>query len=723
MQLAAVLRESEGDVALVDSFALRSSTLHWRKDGRGHLGAAIDEVLSCAEAAGAVDAIVVTVSPFHRPPHRDDVLAAALRGLRSIHPRAPIVLADAYQSGQHYVEVGDALLASYPEAEAWLKYEAEASIVDALGARGVLRGRSPELDALPSPAWDLTDLDAHDRFLTRVVARSERPVWQFPIDGRTLPLVTSRGCPFRCAHCSSNPDRRPGEPKIQRRYGAAALQRHIGALAARGVSRVTILDELVNVHLGHFERVLSLLDAHALAFEVPNGFRADYLRREHLERMRGRVTTVSVSAESGSQRVVAQVVHKDLELADIERVAKDAHEVGVPLLVHWMIGLPGESAEEINETLERALDLFDRFGAEPAVQYATPLPGTQLAEGRSLPVVEDWGPHFQKVPSESAIPLAKFRRTFEQRLAASRGPEKLIMNVTYACNNHCTFCAVGTRTQIDGHPPRQRELLDLYRERGVTMVDFDGGEPTLNPELIPLIRHARAIGYERVNVTTNGRRCSYDEYGRALVTSGLTTLLFSVHGADARTHAAQVGVAEAFDQTLEGIRRCSAYRPEGVELGMNVTITKGNHAQVGAIADLASDLGLEWINYQFLTPFGRATRWVAPDTRMAADAVARVIDRVGDRMKVQVVNLPFCFMPGYEAQLSCDVGKLARHMVFVNNETVNLAAYLAERRRKREVCSSCPHACFCGGFYELDDVPEPSWLITADDLLRPVRPA
>jgi hypothetical protein len=60
-------------------------------------------------------------------------------------------------------------------------------------------------------------------------------------------------------------------------------------------------------------------------------------------------------------------------------------------------------------------------------------------------------------------------------------------------------------------------------------------------------------------------------------------------------------------------------------------------------------------------------------------------------------------------------------MVFVNNETVNLASYLAERRTKKPICEKCPHAVFCGGFYELDSVPEPPWLIAPEDLLRPVR--
>jgi hypothetical protein len=80
-------------------------------------------------------------------------------------------------------------------------------------------------------------------------------------------------------------------------------------------------------------------------------------------------------------------------------------------------------------------------------------------------------------------------------------------------------------------------------------------------------------------------------------------------------------------------------------------------------------------------------------------------------------------MPGYEEFLTGDLQKLARHMIFVNNEDVNLAEYLAERRTKKPVCETCPHACFCGGFYELEAVPEPPWLIAPEDLLRPVRRA
>src|SRR5207344_761769 len=108
--------------------------------------------------------------------------------------------------------------------------------------------------------------------------------------------------------------------------------------------------------------------------------------------------------------------------------------------------------------------------------------------------------HFQVKPSIptddfSLEDLERFKWTFDLRLAASRGPKKVIMNVTYKCNNRCTFCATGTRTQFDGDLGRQRELLVKYKKLGVRLLDFDGGEPTLNPNLFRLVQFAKAIGY------------------------------------------------------------------------------------------------------------------------------------------------------------------------------------------------------------------------------------
>jgi hypothetical protein len=99
----------------------------------------------------------------------------------------------------------------------------------------------------------------------------------------------------------------------------------------------------------------------------------------------------------------------------------------------------------------------------------------------------------------------------------------------------------------------------------------------------------------------------------------------------------------------------------------------------------------------------------------------KVIEAWKDKMKFQVINLPFCFMPGYEDYILGDLMKIQRHMVFVNNADVNLYEYLKERRSYAPECMSCPHKVFCGGFYDLDECTEPPWefdIMDPDEVLK-----
>jgi MoaA/NifB/PqqE/SkfB family radical SAM enzyme len=720
VQLAAVLRQAHS-VCLVDAFAVPGAGAV-RRGESVVLGAGSSTLLrAAADAAPSFDAAVVALTPFHRPPVRDALLGELLAGLRRFLGQAPLLLADCWQTGQHYVDAdGGALLASYPEVDAWVKYEAETTVPELLlgiergeRPRGTLAGADADLDHLPAPAWDLVDLAARDRFQAAVVANVGRGAWPFPLDGRTLPAVTSRGCPFPCIHCSSNPGRSEGAPKRQRRIPRERIATFAASLARdHAVTRLHVLDEAANASPDHLGGILEATEAAGLALELPNGLRADRLDADALSRLHRRITTLSISAESGVQRVVDEVVRKRLDLAEVSRVAETCRELGLPLLVHFMIGLPGETPEEINRTLAYAGELRERFGAMPSVQFATPLPGTPLAQLVGA-VNGDCGPRFQEQPSATDVlvppaALKRFRWSFEQAARAA-APEKVIVNLTYRCNNHCSFCAVGNRAPRDADAAVVRQLLERHRAEGMRLVDFDGGEPTLHPELLALIGHARSVGYERIAVTTNGRRLAYDRFARALARSGVTTVLVSLHGPDAAVHERITSVPGSFEQTVAGIRNLVATAPPGLEVGVNTTVARDNAERLCDIAELVHRLGVRTLNLQLLTPFGRATREQACDPESAAEQVARVLEAWGSRLRVTAVNVPFCMLPGQEESVAPDAGKFGRRMAFVGAEEVNLAAYLAEKRVRRSSCAACEYAACCAGFYEMGDLPEPPW--------------
>jgi MoaA/NifB/PqqE/SkfB family radical SAM enzyme len=730
LQAAAVCRERGFDVTVVDAFARPDSDLVERADGDLLLGGA-PAPLAAAVADARPDAVVVGHGPFVHPAsvgaaYLDEVVALLRRRLGA----CPLVLAECHVGGMHYREIDAEAVLARSGADHLCRYEAETALpalLQALADGGpaprIVRGAADvDLEPLPPPAFDCLDLAAYDRFLERCFGNGLR-VPLFALAGRALPVLLGRGCVYRCLFCTSNPGLRPGEPRRHRQVSAPraeALVRHLaGPLGAR---TIVILDEMANLDAAAFGAILRTARDLGVRVELPNGLRADRLTRTDLESLRGRTTQVSISAESGSQRVVDDVIGKHQDLAAVRRVARDCQELGVPLLVHFLVGLPGERRDEVLETLRFARELRESFGAQPALQYATPLEGSPLWEltrgAGSAPEpspAADPAAQLQVRPTlagTAATPaeLAAAKLLFEARLAAD-GAEKLILNLSYRCNNSCLFCAVGDRGAAGGTLERHRAALEEHRRRGVRLVDLDGGEPTLVPHLLPLIRHARRLGYDRVSVTTNGRRLAYEPFARKLVCSGITDLLVSLHGPRAEVHDPLTRCAGSFAQTMAGLEHAVRLGAGRVDLAVNTTLTTHNVAHLPELAAVIRRLGVRTLNVQFVTPFGRARAAIVPDPAAAAATVRQVIDEHGDALRVQVINLPFCYLPGYERHLAPDLGKRQRTMAFVSAEEVNLSDYLGATRERRPPCASCLLSVACDGFFSFATAP-----------LAPLRP-
>lgn len=714
-QAAAVLRKSGLEVSVVDGFARPDAGME-KKKGEAWLGEKQKKFKQRVCELNS-DLAVIAGSPFLTayPGRRwlEELVATLAQSGTSL-----VVLADMYVGGMHYLEydAGD-LLEKLPGLDLVLRYEGEL-LLERLGVslqagerpeRGCIENREAfPLDELPKPAFDLMDVEAYFGFLNRVLSSPWRPGPIPAQSERTLPLVTSRGCPYGCIFCTRNPGL-PGDRRQVRYIPMKRVEGWIRGWTERyGLRRLVVLDEVANLDSGRFADLLTLLEELGLEVDFPNGLRADLLEEPQVRRLAGLTSALKVSLESASPRVQREVLKKNLDPEAVFRVAGWAQGAGVPLSVHCLIGIPGETRSEIMETVRVAARLFEEYGARPLVQFATPLPGTELddicrRQGLVTMQPDDLHACFQ---GRSFIHTGDFNPVFLDRAAdvlagRIRGDRqrKVIVNLTYRCNNHCIFCAVGDRPKRDADAQEVLDALERHRREGFELLDIDGGEPTLHPQLFAIIENARNLGYVKISLTSNGRRLSYRSFARDLAAAGLDEILISLHGPDAELQRRLTEEPESFDQTVAGIQNALAVMPGPESVGVNTTIVGANLPALRRLGDMLAALRVRRWNLQVVTPFGRARVSQLPDEKDLESALLGLLEDPPGSMRIQVVNCPPCLLPGFEEVAAVDFQKAQRDMVFVGESGVNLQGFLASRRRQDQRCRDCPYSIVCPGFY------------------------
>src|SRR6266403_1181732 len=169
----------------------------------------------------------------------------------------------------------------------------------------------------------------------------------------------------------------------------------------------------------------------------------------------------------------------------------------------------------------------------------------------------------------------------------------LTIDLTNRCNMMCDPCfmdanQIGFVHELNWEDIKQ--LLDnaiSIRPRRQLSVQFSGGEPTLSPYFIDAVRYAREIGYEVVQVATNGIEfAKRPEFAKAAAEAGLryAYLQFDGIGNAANAHRR---VGNLFDVKLRAIENLHT---AGVDIVPVVTIVNGvNNEQVGRIIEFALD--------------------------------------------------------------------------------------------------------------------------------------
>ncbi len=217
-----------------------------------------------------------------------------------------------------------------------------------------------------NPDYSLIDVAAY------LPEKSKDYNYNFP--GPTAVLLTSYGCRYNCSFCASHSIRGKGTTF---RPAADVLEEIEWFITHFNVRHLSFLDECF---FDDRERVTTILNAfiernYGLTWKMPN-VSVWHLDDELLELMqRSGCQMITVSVESGSERVLSQVIHKPVKLRMFPPIIKKCRELNILVAANFVIGSPGETWQEIRQTFQVAEDMeFDLC----SFHIATPYPKTEL---------------------------------------------------------------------------------------------------------------------------------------------------------------------------------------------------------------------------------------------------------------------------------------------------------------------------------------------------------
>ncbi len=211
-------------------------------------------------------------------------------------------------------------------------------------------------------------------------------------------------------------------------------------------------------------------------------------------------------------------------------------------------------------------------------------------------------------------------------------PLALIAELTHRCPLHCVYCS--NPMELD---QRINELptdawARVFREAaqlGVLQADFTGGEPLARPDLVELVREARAAGLY-VNLITSGLPLDEARLEK-LVEAGLDHLQLSFQGARAEI-ASEISGTATHAQKLRVLKWLSRHR---VAVTLNFVIHRRNMEQMEemlAIAEASCATRVEFANVQYYG-WAFANRENLLPTREQLDASQEILKRAQERLR------------------------------------------------------------------------------------------
>lgn len=236
--------------------------------------------------------------------------------------------------------------------------------------------------------------------------------------------------------------------------------------------------------------------------------------------------------------------------------------------------------------------------------------GIKLAQGDEEAVKEALlrDPHIRRGIWVVLEGIAKYGVTVPQRLA---GPFLIVWNFTNMCNFRCQHCYQRADKPLPSELSLEEKLnlVDQLDKAGVAAVALSGGEPTIHPHFLRIVKELSSRGIH-TSVATNGWTFANKEELEKAVKAGIKYVEVSVDSAKPEKHDEFRGIPGAWEHAVKALENAVEL---GLSHGMATIMDKETYQEIDDILDLAESIGVKRVIFFNLVPTGRAEDMVKVD--------------------------------------------------------------------------------------------------------------
>jgi radical SAM superfamily enzyme YgiQ (UPF0313 family) len=351
--IAAVLREDGNDIKVIDVAALN---LEYDQI-KSHINNFLPEIIGFTSMTPGIDLTI-------------DLIKKVKRDFKNVL----IIL-----GGPHATILPEEILKKVPEISVIVRGEGEETIkelvkiiekdADLSDIRGISFRKNGEvinnpdrvlikdIDNIPFPARDLLPMDKYKHPLEKT--------------NKFTPIITSRGCPYRCIYCVHNIF-----GKIYRTRSPKNIIEEIRLVKNEyGIKKIIFYDDTFTLDKKRTIQICDLIIKEELGIEWKCESRVNLIDEDIISKMKkAGCNSIAFGVESGNKEVL-ELLKKDITIDQVRNAFKLAKKYKIETIAYFMIGLPNDTKKTIEDTLKLAIEIDPDYAH---FSIATPFPNTEL---------------------------------------------------------------------------------------------------------------------------------------------------------------------------------------------------------------------------------------------------------------------------------------------------------------------------------------------------------